>query len=165
MTRSKKASPRAMHIIVKTHLICHTQSDLLHVNRTAPVSAGVTLCMNLENNLVQRPNQCSRYIADTSVRFQRTCATTQGACRALGCGTLNPRSSMLQASGSWSPYTSCPADMGTKMLSSHRASKPCLPLSHPKVPDEPRRHGPFGMDSLFFVFVLQFFLHALTSFG
>lgn len=57
--------------------------------------------MNLENNLVQRPNQCSRYIADTSVRFQRTCATTQGACRALGCGTLNPRSSMLQASGSW----------------------------------------------------------------
>lgn len=43
----------------------------------------------------------SRYIADTSVRFQRTCATTQGACRALGCGTLNPRSSMLQASGLW----------------------------------------------------------------
>ena len=64
--------------------------------------------MNLENNLVQRPSQCSRYTADTSVRFQWTWSTTQGACRALGCGTPNPRSPVLQGSGLWAWWSPVP---------------------------------------------------------
>lgn len=51
--------------------------------------------------------------------------------------------------------TSCPVTWAPRCWSSHR-SQAAMPASHPKVPDEPRRHGPFGMDSLFFVFVCVF---------
>lgn len=131
--------------------------------RTAPVSQSYTV---YESG--KQPGSKAKSMLQ--VHCRHICQVPKDLCnhtRSMqGFRVWDTKSTIFNATGQWLlslMATSSPVTWAPRCWSSRR-SQAAMPASCPKVPNDPRRHGPFGMDSLVFVLCL-FFLHALTSFG